>query len=286
MSAHPSSYQPSGKLSLGGLFWGLLFGGLAAVVLGLLYAYLCHYNPFIYVTVIGALATGLGVGFFTWKGVKLGKLRAPWMGGLLAMITAAVALYVNWFMWVHLRLSGTKDVWPVEPDVLWRIIGIINEAGAWSIRGNTPTGALLWLVWLIEALIIVGAAALTVSFNIRNTPFCEDCNAWAEDDLDAVSLPYPADIADFRASLQDKRLDVLENLTPNEDERHLQLSLKVCVLRESVRGGYLSVDEAYYETDKKGEKKEKTDEIVKHLILDASHVKQVKKAVEQHMRTA
>jgi len=36
----------------------------------------------------------------------------------------------------------------------------LNKAGTFTLKHNTVSGTLLWVVWVIEALIIIGAQIL------------------------------------------------------------------------------------------------------------------------------
>jgi hypothetical protein len=50
--------------------------------------------------------------------------------------------------------------------------------GSWSIFGWTVTGVPLAVVWLLEALILVGGPAGLGSTILSELPFCEACGRW------------------------------------------------------------------------------------------------------------
>jgi len=57
--------------------------------------------------------------------------------------------------------------------------------GAWSVAGLTPTGAVLWVLWGAEALLILAPAAL-VPLGVLSVPFCERCDLWCEPSQDVA----------------------------------------------------------------------------------------------------
>jgi hypothetical protein len=71
-----------------------------------------------------------------------------------------------------------------QPGATWETIKDINETGWFSIRGATPSGIVLWFLWLLEAAIIVLGSTLVANGAIENEMFCETCNNWCQPEED------------------------------------------------------------------------------------------------------
>ncbi len=77
------------------------------------------------------------------------------------------------------------------PGNLWQFISAINVEGWYTIgHGFTPSGAVLWLLWAIEAAIVVAGTAVVAPARIRDRAFGEDCGTWMADE---PPLAIPAD---------------------------------------------------------------------------------------------
>ena len=68
-------YEHSGQIGLIGPIYMIVFGTVAALVLGAIYGYAIYYIPFIYFRFIITLIFGAAVGHSIGIGGKLGKVR-------------------------------------------------------------------------------------------------------------------------------------------------------------------------------------------------------------------
>ena len=109
-----------------------------------------------------------------------------------------MAVYCAWWTWLAALYEW--DLIFLNPiDLPWIISSIASE-GVWSMRAWTPTGWQLYLIWLIEAgIIVVIACGAGLGEEI---PFCEECDEWTETVDDAagealdkgaklLGMPYP-----------------------------------------------------------------------------------------------
>src|SRR5689334_11753928 len=94
------TYKHSGKFGPIGIVAGMVTGLVAGLPLAYVYAWgiikideqkLACVATLAYAALIGA-AIGLGL--------KVGKVRNPMLGGLVAIMPAAVSLYCSWAFWV------------------------------------------------------------------------------------------------------------------------------------------------------------------------------------------
>jgi len=174
-------YQPSGRLSLK----ALLLAPLALPVVALaatVYSYVTLYLPIIgYVTVLLTVGLGFAVAAVATMVLKRGRVRSV---PFALLITAGLGLFTTWFMWmtwgyalVHQNDGELPFVALLWPPNLWELISIVNDKGAWNIHGATPTGFVLWVLWAVEAAIIIGLPVVT-GLAVAREPFCEHCDAW------------------------------------------------------------------------------------------------------------
>ncbi|HLK96390.1 MAG TPA: hypothetical protein VK364_01350, partial [Hymenobacter sp.] len=188
-------YQPSNRFSVGGVLLLLAVGVLAAGLLAFIYVYAVWYIPFIYINFLLTLAFGFLLGVVLAQLVRTGKLRNPALVTLLATGVALVACYIQWALYLTLVLNTTSveslgrrasvahtsfstDVMSsilLHPGSIVEAMSELATSGSWSLMGVTPSGIFLYLIWLVEAAIIVGAAVLLA--RIQSTePFSETAN--------------------------------------------------------------------------------------------------------------
>ncbi|AWM33131.1 hypothetical protein [Hymenobacter nivis] len=84
---------------------------------------------------------------------------------------------------------------------MWNATRQINETGTWSLKSTTPSGLVLWAIWLIEATIIVGGAYLMAAAQAQE-PFSEATGAWADEETLAHPVGYIAQTADARRAFE------------------------------------------------------------------------------------
>ena len=89
-------YRPSNAAPISGIFTMLTVGGLAALVLGSIYALVAKFEPFIVFTIFGGLAVGIGGGTAVDYGARVGKVCNRKVVPLLTEARSAWAGNCNW----------------------------------------------------------------------------------------------------------------------------------------------------------------------------------------------
>ena len=89
---------------------------------------------------LGATLIGLSL--------QYAKVRSTAVALLVAAGVALFGLYVAWAAWTYgLLRRADVDANPLDllfrPNLLWTVIGKINEKGAWSMRKGTATAHFL-----------------------------------------------------------------------------------------------------------------------------------------------
>ncbi len=136
-------------------------------------------------------------------------------GAAIGLVVSLVVQYVAWAVWVHATLARAdvpSDTLALllSPSLFWNLVSEINRVGAWSIRGATPTGTVLWVLWSIELLLITGAAT-AISAAILVDPYCERCGAWTQASKGLVSTA-DAPIDEVRRRIERHALAELADL--------------------------------------------------------------------------
>ncbi len=232
MVSTPGIHTHSGKLGSSVLV--LPLGAVAAAtLLGIAYAYVDVYSPIVgYISVlfVGGFAYALGVSVAVIGRVT--KCRSTGFMALVGFLAGLVGLYVSWGAFVYAVLARWGDPADVtnltlsgvllEPGSLWEMIKAINASGWYSIKEFTPQGTFLWVMWGIEALIVVGGPTFFAASGIDNHVFCEGCNRWSEHTDSAVRLSLPVS-EHHLDGLTPENLSALESLETVSEAHNPQL---------------------------------------------------------------
>jgi hypothetical protein len=187
--AGPSYYEHSGKFSPPGLAITFLGGSIAAALLGVIYSYAITFIPIGgWITFLLAIGYGFGMGATSGYAVRFGKIRNTALATFLGTLVAGVGLYFSWAVWMSLLFGESMGsefaqgtfYFVSAPGELFEAIRMVNEVGAWTMESFTPTGVVLWILWALETVLILGPAIAMVVFML--SPFCENCEKWCEGD--------------------------------------------------------------------------------------------------------
>jgi hypothetical protein len=173
-----------------------------AAILGAVYQVIMHYLPLIYLDAIICVGMGIATGYAVRLLIKSTHCRNKLAGAGLGLAAALVAVAVGHY--VEYRFNRPGMLAGAPPDILaileakltfWQYIEIRADAG-WSIgkagstNANSPTisGAMSYVIWGIEA-IIIAAGAIYGSFTATREPYCDSCNKWADHKMVNLSVP-------------------------------------------------------------------------------------------------
>lgn len=283
-SAHMNPYyKPSNKMPLAGSL-ALLAGGIvAALVLALVYIYAVWYIPFVYINFFLCLGFGLVLGAVLAVLARVGKLRNPGAVGALALLVGLVAVYLEWGVYLTLlfnsETTGTgaaadtstsfnfslfTDIL-THPSAMWLAMRKVNETGTWSLKGSTPSGVFLGVIWVIEALLILGGAYLMAKAQATE-PFSETSNEWATEETLAHPIAFAQDAATTRTALETGQF---HHLTPHisavAEDPFARLKLHSAPNDHTCR--YLTLENVTTTIDKKGKASQSTTTVIQHLAI-------------------
>jgi len=270
------SYKHSGAVPPVGALITLLAGCVTAAILGVVYSYAIVYIPFIYVNILVTVGFGLALGFAVgWAG-KAGKIRNNVALGCLGLLSGVVGLYVAWASDAKARLDD--GVWAFNPSLLQDYIGFFYDQGMWSVFGDEPvSGVMLAVVWLIEAVIIVGGAGVIAFGMNADTPFCERCDTWADVHEGVSRLAIDGDDSSIQR-LTDGELEALGDFTRTKKSTmpHLRLDLANCSTCKDTN--YLSIVVVSEKVNDKGETSTSEDSLLTNLTISPEQILLVRDA--------
>jgi hypothetical protein len=262
-----SFYQHSGKFGFHGPLLAILAAVGAGYPLGILYAYLIKWIPFIYLNFFITVGYGLVFGFMTGPLLKFAKVRSGVIALLTGLAVGLGASYLSWNGFVQAMVKESPAL--ITPGQGLEIMKFLYENGSWGIgfSSSSPiTGIPLAIVWLAEAGIIIGLITLLAYGAVARTPFCEQHECWLDeektiDKLDAFRLP------DHIAALQAGNIAPLEQARPRVPASG---SFARLTLRHSARCDdfcTLSIENVSVSLDEDGKQKEETESIMTNLLV-------------------
>lgn len=235
-------------------------------LLAFIYAYAIAYIPLIYVSFILTGLFGLSIGMIVNLCGNFGKARNTKFSIASVLILGLFGLYACWAVWF--KAQGLKTGLFIAPDILLKLIEVVAENGAWSIFDSTPTGGALYAVWGLEALIIVGVALYMVASNANDTPFCEECNQWADEEKVIGPLAPIMDAEGFKIGVDKGSFQAIMDL-PLIEDRYVQYTLlKLLSCPGCERSTlFLTVQGVTVDVDDEGKESTNETNIIKNLII-------------------
>ena len=276
-------YKPSGKIPVKGIFISLIMAFVITVILSIIYIALQWFIPFIYLNFFIAAGLGFGVGGGVFIAIGSGKIRNTKYECVLAVLCGLLAWYCQWALFVSLMSEAEGSMgggmwvrssfnlsgfWSVltHPKVLFQAMLSLNDVGTFTLKQNTVSGMLLWVVWVIEALIIIGAPILFSISGRSTSPFSEQNDQWMEERDVEEKLKTVNDPDQMIKELNTGNLKSLKDFLPADD-----LSNDYATLRIYESPGdpvsYISLTNISHKADKKGELKKETKTVIEYLKI-------------------
>lgn len=276
-------YRHSGQFALGNVLIGTVVATVMGSGLAAVYAALVLYIPFAgVITFVLSIGFGVLLGLGIAATLRWAKVRHEGVAFFASAAAAASSFYVSWAVWTYLLLRQSEveahlTALAMEPRVLWSVLGEINAVGAWSLSSFTPTGAVLWVLWGAEALLILAPAVL-VPLGVLAVPFCERCDVWCEPTEDVARLAATGldEPGELKSRMDAKDLTALERLgTPGaDDERWIRVDLHDCPSCGNLHTMTLKAITVSVDSD--GETQHKEIEVVNHLLLSTDEAHRIR----------
>ena len=285
-------YRNSGKTPVVRLLMALVTIIPAVALGGAVYALIASYLPMLrFAKLILLLEAGLMAGFafavggLTGKMLMWARVRNLAMVWVVALLAAAAAWYASWVVWEwHVVTQNNSDapratvlfVLLTKPNVVWELATEINQYGTFGMaKGDPIRGAFLWVLWMIEAGVVLGVASVVPYRMVRRLAFCESCQKWGRNREGILSVAPAPDEDRLRARLALKDLSALEELGPADMNapRRLRVDLQNCESCNQMH--LLSVYRVDVSYDKNGHRTDKARPLVDRLWLDPEQAQMV-----------
>ncbi|VAX42353.1 hypothetical protein MNBD_PLANCTO02-569 [hydrothermal vent metagenome] len=271
-------YKPSGRIPIVGVVVTVAAGMACAAVLGCIYGAISFYNPFIYVNFLGALGVGFLPAIVIAKVAYWGKIRNNPFLMVLGIITGLVALYFSWvgYLFVLFVSGGVFELslmnavaLAVSPLGVGSIILRLAENGSWSMMGYTPTGIVLYILWVVEAGIIIVINSISTTGN--EEPFCEDCKVWTEA-RDDTPLLQKQNQFELKKNLEQENYKFLDEMLKEEADPTNCFSAIFNTCPHCKVSSYLTIIRITIKVNKEGELESNTTDVIKNLTVPHSLV--------------
>jgi hypothetical protein len=274
-------YKHSGRFSLGGLITAAFVGVGAALVAGWAYGRGIPYIPEVKLAALATVAFGCLVGAAAGYGLVWGKVRNEPLSIGFAGAVSVLALYLSWAVWVaatldsqHVQRVSWVDL-AAQPVALWNVICMINQYGTWGLSGESATnGLLLWIIWVLEAVTVIGCGVFVGKGVLNQHPFCETCEAWCGRGVKAFRAA-PPDAAQLKLQLEANDFRALETLGPaNKAAEHLIVEMDAC---EHCRQFHtVTITRVTVQRTKKGKVTFHHRTLLRQLLIGAGHAEVIR----------
>ncbi len=243
MAVDTEKYEHSGGLGLAPIVVPVV-GLVSAAIVATAYSFANVFNPCIsIVSFLLLIVPVLGVGFpMAWAG-KASGCRNPAFLALAGFGMSFVTLYFAWAAFFA-ALAARDDIDVGLFDILINPVGMWERAGGvaengWYTLGSGdsatgPSGILLWILWVIEALIFMIGIPLVAMTGILEEVYCERCGVWCKT-AETIALGVPIADGELDEAAVERitegdvaTLEALDRVSVGSIF-HLELELKECL---------------------------------------------------------
>ncbi len=274
-------YRHSGRCGMWGVPVAAGVGVVTALVLGAVYAYGTNWIPFIYLNALLTVGFGLAVGAAVAWGARAGKIRSMPIAVMVGGVVGVLAIYFAWVFDPMARVEIVdQPIWDLQ--TLWAYMKLGYDEGFWSIgqHGGEVKGVFLAGVWAVEAVIIIGVAALTVRGLLGTRPFCETCNRWTtvEKGVALLSLTGDEGVDAKLNRLMEGDLGALSEFYQGAESEPAVLRLDLATCADCPTCNYVTATLVRLVEKKKGEVSKQEQALLQNLELAPEDVEKVRSA--------
>jgi len=281
-------YKATGKASVVSILTCLIGGLICTGILASVYIALQWFIPIIYFNFLITLGLAIGLIIVVNFLHRNGKVRNRLVAIVTMFFIALFAFYFQWALFVSLMMGseGTmgNGTWVkssfsydyfltyfLNPSLLWQDILLLNEYGTFSLKNSVVSGGFLWLVWAIEAIVIVGWPTFSMLAGDATKPFSETENSWMSKRILPDIFPYVEDKEKLADQLKKGDLSAIEQPIAEDETVDRFATAEVYELPGDPHQ-YLSIKNVTLKTNKKGEIERKEADVVEYFKLVAGTI--------------
>lgn len=274
------TYVDQEEFSIPKMLFGLVLTIVWAYFFAFVYGVLIGLSPLVYInffiTCGFAIVLAVGVRIIS----RLIKNTTAKINLLMGVAVGFFGLYFSWVAYFLYFLDSNRVfenyfqdfLLLTEPVVLIENMIAANEYGMWSIFGVPFKGTILWLIWLLEAGIIVFISTVA-AMKTKTMPYSSKQKAWYKKYLLYKDFASIAMQDDFCNALAENCENVIENLKLGKMNHFSRIS--VYYLEGEIQQ-YISVENVT--RDAEGKKENAVDVI--HLM--AIKTKEAENLIEKY----
>ena len=285
-------YEHSGRTPIGSLILAGAVGVLAAIIAGIVYAYVVEFVPYIKLRFLATMGFGAMVGYVTARIAKTGKVRSLAVGLAIVGTATLVGFYVCWVVWTKVMLDEIFHSQPkyslhyldliLSPKYFWGWIVRFNKAGIWRMsKSDTENvkGVFLSLIWFGEAVSIFGCSLFVAFKVLREEMFCEACNRWCGKPA-IIRRLVVGDPIRLRQTLEAHDFSYLDTLEPTAGDRYWEVNHDYCSSCKKLHA--VSVKQNLITRNKKGVVTgRKMSTVVDRLLLEEAEAELLRKGPQK-----
>lgn len=262
-------YRPSGTAPVVGLLITLAIGMIGGIVLSIIYSGVVYYNPYAYLNILAGMGFAVACGALSKLGVTIGKVRNRVFAGLAGATVGFIAMFFAWVTLVYFLVDDGFGNGLLTFDVseLFHWIKRIGEDGWWAFNEGAGNfnGWGLYGLWIAEALIVIGASAV-IAYS-KDTPFCEACNQWCDEQDCPTRFPMVQDVEAMRSSLEADDLSPLYQSAQLSPDADVFLKAKLYPCPKCDDTSWLKVVQVVASLDKNGQVQTKETTLINYLDI-------------------
>ena len=252
-------YKHSENISFLGFFIALGLGTILAILVSFIYNLLIVVIPIVYINFFITLGFGLllayGVNFFS----RLGKVRNKKQEIIIASIVGFIGFYFQWIAYFVFLINGEHSFIAYKDSInlfyniklFIDLITELNQSGYWEIFGVLLKGFPLWIIWGIEAGLIIGIPIIA-AINHPIIPFSETYNKWYPKYILNNEFEKISTINEFKENLLKNTEQAINDLKHGDPFRFSKISIYYI---DNEQKQYLSVENVLVEKRGKGKSK-------------------------------
>ena len=270
-------FRLSGNFTLPGLILAVGLSALVSILSAYLYALLVAFIPFIYLNAMITGVFGIVIGFTVIYISRITLIRNAKVRFTIGVVSGIIGLLAQWLVFLFFLVTGEiplqdtiqQGVFLFDPVILKDLLSELYNYGTWSIFGVTLRGIPLLLIWLAEAVIIIGAPLLLL-LKYPISPFSEKLNQWYPKKVLAQDFAYVSGVVSYIKELRDSKAENLLHYPKGDGHRHSRVSI---YFMEQEEKAYLSTDNIYITSGDKGGKD--IDPVVRFVAIPNQVAKQL-----------
>lgn len=249
-------YKHSGQSPLLGLFIAIGTGAILAIFLGFIYNFLIVTIPIVYVNVIISAGFGMILGYGIKFISRFTRIRNDRQNIILAAVVGFIGFYFQWIAYFVFLNYGEHSFQAYQenfdlfynPAVFVEMLYGLSKVGSWEMFGIPFRDFPLWVIWGLEALLIIGIPIL-IAYKHPIVPFSENLNRWypkyvLKNQFESISSQNK-----FKERLLHNCAETITNLSHGEAFRFSEVSLYYL---KDEQGQYISIDNVFIEDRGKG----------------------------------